>query len=573
MSATRRLAAIAVADVVGYSRLMEADETGTLAALRQRKTAILEPVVRAHGGRIVKMMGDGALIEFASAVNAVKAALELQSKFSEANDDLPDDRRIVLRIGINLGDVIGEGSDIYGDGVNIAARLESLTEPGGICISNKVHDEIRGKIEASFEDMGEQQLKNIAVPVRAYRLAQSGSTPVSQAAPASDRPSIAVLPFTNMSGDPEQQYFSDGITEDIITELSRFRSLFVIARNSSFQYRDKAVDVRGVGRELGVRYVVEGSVRKMASRVRITAQLIDVASGNHLWSERFDRNLAELFEVQDEVTQTIVATVTGRLQNAEIKSAAGRKTSSVPAYDCYLRGVAAFRSYGENENQHACEWFERAIASDPDFAVAYASLSMAILAENDYGGASEAAKARALDLALTAVRLDSGDSRCHLSLAWSYRFHGKFDLAISHMEQGVKLNANDAYGLAQCAGLLGVVGRCEDGIDYITRAMRLDPLHTEWFWGVLALNLFLARRYQESLDANGRIGKGKKPWQLARDAACLAQLDRLDEARAVAGEVLRLKPGFRIGTEMPTYKRDEDACHLSEALRKAGLPE
>ena len=286
----RRLAAVLVADVVGYSRLMEADEAGTLSLLKERRKNVLEPVVREHGGRVVKVMGDGVLIEFASAVNAVKAALELQAKMAQANADLPEARRPVLRIGINLGDVIGEGSDIYGDGVNIAARLEALAEPGGVCISAKIHDEVKGKIQTAFFDAGEQQLKNVATPVRVYR-AGTGKTDVSVPWPAlalPDKPSIAVLPFQNMSNDPEQEYFADGMVEEIITALSRFGGLFVIARNSSFVYKGRAVDVKQVGRELGVRYVLEGSVRKAGNKVRITGQLIDVASGAHLWAERFE---------------------------------------------------------------------------------------------------------------------------------------------------------------------------------------------------------------------------------------------------------------------------------------------
>jgi TolB-like protein/lipoprotein NlpI len=572
IAAHRRLAAIVVADVVGYSRLMEADEAETLAALKARRKAILDPVVEDHGGRIVKLMGDGALIEFASAVNAVQAALGIQQKYAAANEGLPEDRHVVLRIGINLGEVVGEGSDIYGDGVNIAARLEALADPGGICISAKVHDEVHGKIDAAFEDRGEQQLKNIAarVQVFAYRPGIAPAAPVTQAFTG---PSIAVLPFTNMSDDPQQQYFSDGITEDIITELSRFRTLLVIARNSTFQYRDKSVDVRRIGAELGARYVVEGSVRKMGERIRITAQLIDATQGTHLWSERYDRNLEDLFDVQDEVTQTIVATVTGRLDDAEIKSATQRSTSSLPAYDCFMRGIAHFRRFGGDDNRLAREWLEKALAIDPNFAVAHALLGMVLLAEGEYDSAPAAVKDRALELAMTAVRLDPREGRCHLCLGWAYRFMGKFDLAVSHMEQGLRLNPNDANGLAQFGGLLAIVGRAEEGLELMRRAMRLNPHHPDWYWAGMAMNLFLARRYEEALDASAKIGPNKRPWAIARDAACLAQLGRLEEARAVAAAVLRAKPDFRISAELPSYKREEDQRHVREALLKAGLPE
>ncbi len=572
--ATRRLAAIAVADVVGYSRLMEADEVGTLAVLKQRRVEILDPAVRAHGGRIVKLMGDGVLLEFASAVNAVKAALELQTKFTQANQAVREPRHIVLRIGINLGDVIGEGSDIYGDGVNIAARLEVLAQPGGICISAKVHEEVRGKIDAAFADMGEQLLKNIATPVRAYRVGYAAAASAAGSAHTlSDKPSLAVLPFANMSGDGQQQYFSDGITEDIITELSRFRSLLVIARNSSFQYRDKGVDVRRVGRELGVRYVVEGSVRKMGGKVRITAQLIDAPSANHLWSERYDRGIGDLFAVQDEVTRTIVATVTGRVEDAEIRSAAGKRTIMPQAHDCLLRGIEHFRGYGADDNRLARELFEQAVALDPRFGLAHAYLAMALLAEKGYGNAPAAAKERALACALTAVRLDPGEARCHQFLGVAYRFRDEYDLAIRHLERAAALNPNDDSGMTQLAAVLAVCGRAEEAIDLIRQAMRLNPFHPDWYWKIFGNALYTARRYEEALEAHRRIAVNKRPWYIARVAACLAQLGRHEDARAEAAEVLRLKPDFRISVELPHYKNPADADHVREGLRKAGLPE
>ena len=570
----RRLAAIMVADVVGYSRLMEADEAGTLAALKERRTAILQPTVRAHGGRIVKFMGDGVLVEFASAVNAVAAAIELQGKMAHANAGLPEARRIVLRIGINLGDVIGEGSDLYGDGVNIAARLEALAEPGGVCISAKVHDEMRGKGDHAFEDMGEVELKNIANPVRVFRVADGavpGATGASFSLP--DKPSIAVLPFTNMSGDPEQQYFSDGITEDIITELSRSRSLFVIARNSSFQFRDKAVDVRRIARDLGVRYVVEGSVRKMGSRIRITAQLIDAVPGNHLWSERFDRGIEELFDVQDELTQTIVATVAGRLEDAEIRMASTKRTDSLPAYDCLLRGIRHLRGYGPDDNRRARELFEQAVALDPQYALAHAYLALALLVENNYGGASDAIKQRALDIATAAVHLDPRDSRCHTFLGQVYRFRDEYDRAVSHLERAVVLNPNDAPGHYSFGSEYWASRDApKRASNSIRRAIRLDP-YVHFAWGSLALCLYLARRYEESLASSRKLGSKKSTWQMAREAACLAQLGRLDEARAQVAEVLRRKPDFSLDAEMPHYKYPRDAEHLREGMLKAGLPE
>jgi adenylate cyclase len=345
MRVTRRLAAILALDVVGYGRLMEKDEAGTLAVLRDRRKTILDSLVTRHRGRIVKVMGDGALVEFASAVGAVECGVELQSRMTDANAGLPDDRAIVLRVGINLGEVMVEDGDLYGDGVNIAARLEAIAEPGGICVSSKVHDEVRGKLDLGFDDLGEIALKNMSKPVRVYRVAGRPHVLVATPPAMSDKPAIAVLPFVNMSGDPEQQYFSDGITEDIITELSRFRSHTVIARNSSFQYRDKSADVRRIGRDLGAEYVVEGSVRRVGNHIRVTAQLIEAASGNHLWAERYDRELEDIFVVQDEIVRTIVGALPGRIMEAGARSAGRKRPENLAAYDYLLRGIAQWLSF------------------------------------------------------------------------------------------------------------------------------------------------------------------------------------------------------------------------------------
>jgi adenylate cyclase len=562
---------------------MGVDEDGTHARLKAHRSLLIDPSIQAHRGRIVKTTGDGLLVEFASVVDAVACAVDIQRGMAARNADDPADRRIDLRVGINLGDIIADEGDIYGDGVNVAARLEALAEPGGICLSGTVLEHVGDKLPFQFVDRGEQAMKNIARPVRVFAMSAAAvaalpapSSPTAGAGPAlalPERPSIAVLPLVNLSGDAEQSYFADGITEDIITELSRFRSLFVIARNSSFAYRGASTDVRRVGSELGVRFVVEGSVRKSGNRVRLTAQLIEAATGSHLWAERYDRDIGDLFDVQDELVRTIVATVAGRLQDADVRGAARKPTGSLPAYDCLLRGIGHLRGYAADDNRLAREWFERAIALDPQFAVAHAYLCVALLVEHDYDDAPEPIKDRAVEIGLTAIRLDPGDARCHDFLALAYLLRGDFDDALAHYERSVALNPNDANGLASMGHALAVVGRAEEGIAMIRQAMRLNPHHPEWYWAMLAIAFYAARRYEEALDAYRRIAVWKKPWHLARLAACHAQLGRLDEARALVAEVLRLQPDFRISTLKLLYRNAADTEDTLAGLRKAGLPD
>ena len=573
----RRLAAILAADVVGYSRLIGTDEEGTLAALKAHRRKIVDPMVEQHHGRIVKTTGDGALIEFASVVDAVRCAVEVQRGTAELNIGVPPVKRIELRIGINVGDIVIDGDDILGDGVNIAARLEGLAEPGGVLVSRAVRDQVRDRLDLAFEDLGERELKNISRPVRIYRVRVSEEAKAaparSEALPLPTKPSVAVLAFDNLSGDPEQQYFSDGITEDIITELSRFHSLFVIARNSSFAYRGAAIDVRRVGRELGVHFVVEGSFRKMGNRLRIAVQLIEADTGNHLWAERYDRDIGELFKVQDEVARTIVATLAGQLEEAELSGVARNRTKSLPAYDCLLRGIKHLRGYSIDDNRLARELFERAIDLDPRFALAHAYLALALLVEHGYDDASELIRDRALGIAQMALGLDPGEGRCHQFLAQACLYKHEFDQATFHSERSVVLNPNDANGLAQRGLVLTYVGRAEEGIELIREAMRLNPLHPEWYWAALAVPLYATRRYEDALDADRRIAGRKTHWHIARLAACNAQLGRLDEARTNAAEVLRQDPGFRLSTVSLRYKNPADAEHVLEGMRKAGLPE
>ena len=569
----RRLAAILAADVVGYSRLMGQDEAGTLKALKVLRRELVEPKIAGHKGRIFKATGDGMLVEFPSVVNAVACAVDIQHGMQARNADVPEARAVRLRIGVNIGDVIVEGDDIFGDGVNVAARLEAMAPPGGVAVSGVVRDQIGNRLEVVFEDFGEQELKNIDRPVKVYHVAirkgtSAAAGPVAEATPM--RPSIAVLPFANMSGDPEQRYFSDGITEDIITELSRFRAWFVIARNSSFQYRDRSVDIRRVAQELGVQYVVEGSVRKMGDRVRITAQLIDATTNNHLWSERYDRNIDALFELQDEVTSTIVATLTGRVENAEIAGSVRKRTDNLAAYDRLLRGIDHVRGYGDDENRLARELFQEAIALDPRFALAHAYLSVALLLEHGYENAPPDIKDRAVDAALISVRLDPGESRCHAFLAVAYLERGEFDMALSHFERMAALNPSDANGISNMGYALAAVGRAEEGAEMIRQAMRLNPFHPDWYWADLASVLYDARRYEEALDAHKHLAGRKKYWLHARRAACYGQLRRLDEAHEQVREVLRLKPDFRISRERLSYKIRSTPNMCSRACARQG---
>jgi adenylate cyclase len=419
----RRLAAILAADVVGYSQLMEQDEAGTLAALKSRRRDVLEPLVARHQGRVFKTTGDGVLVEFASAVNAVQCAVDLQHGMAAANDGVPEDRRVVLRVGVNLGDVVVEGSDLYGDGVNLAARLQELAEPSGVCVSAKVREEVGRKLEITFEDFGERQLKNITSPVRTYIVRPSPSQPVtaSRPLPLPDKPSIAILPFVNMSGDPEQEYFSDGVTEDIITDLSKVSGLFVIARNSSFTYRGKAVKVQEVSRELGVRYVLEGSVRKAGNRVRIVTQLIDGTTSGHLWAERYDRDLTDIFAVQDEVTREIVSALAVKLTQGERQRLRQKGTENLEAYDHYLRGRQLQMQRSKEANEEARALLEKAIELDRKFARAHAILANVHIvdAANRWHDPEESLR-KAHELAQRAVALDDDDAEAHWALGTAH---------------------------------------------------------------------------------------------------------------------------------------------------------
>jgi adenylate cyclase len=571
--AQRRLAAILAADVVGYSRLMQADEAGTLTALKARRTGILQPLISTHHGRIVKVMGDGVLVEFASAVNAVTCAVELQEAMAAANSDIPDDRRIVLRIGINLGDVMVEGQDLYGDGVNIAARIEALADAGNVFISQTVFSHVKGKVQVGFDDLGEQSLKNMAEPVRVYRLSDISTRTTGAPVAAGNlpsKPSIAVLPFVNMSGDPEQQYLSDGVTEDIITELPRYRELLVIARNSSFQFRNKSMDMKHIGRELGAAYLVEGSLRKAGDRLRVTAQLIEAETGSHIWADRYDRSLDDVFLIQDELTQAIAATLVSQLRRSGAERASRKPTEQWAAYEYVLQADYCADRY---DNETAETLLKRAIAIDPNYALAYARLSHVYLQRfcDDF-------RAETLELTLAeaqkALSLDDRNDVCHRMIGCALTFFEKYDLAGSHLDRAITLNPNNVIGVTTRAMWLVRVGRPGDALESLDEAMKRDPFPPPWFWEVRAMALFQQKCYIEVIESINRKSP-LKHWDHAYLAGAYIRLGKDAEARAEAAEVLRMKPDFSTAAyaiEEP-FKNRADQKHLLDAFRAAGLPE
>jgi adenylate cyclase len=553
----RRLAAIMFADVVGYSRMMEGDEAGTLAALKERRKTVLEPVVRAYGGRIVKLMGDGVLVEFASAVNAVGCAVELQGKMAGANNSAALERRIALRIGINLGDVIGEGSDIYGAGVNIAARLESLAEPGGVCVSHNVREQVANKVDGVFDE----------APVRAYLLRPStgGS---KQAETGSEKPSIAVLPFDNLSGDAAQEYFSDGITEDIMTELSRFRELIVIARNSSFTLKGKAVETKEAGRKLGARYLLEGSVRKAGSRFRVTAQLIEAASGNHLWGERYDNDMEDIFAVQDKVVSTIVGTLIGRLALTGAEQSRRKPPQLWAAHDYFLQGRERTIRF---DAEAAVPLLRHAVELDPTYAQAYGLLAEAMYVLYSVHGRGEDLE-EGFRAAQKAVELDPLDSVSHRAAGLIRSMMRQYDLAGIHFDRAVSLNHNDVYASMLRGLWLAFVGRGEEALRNLDADLRRDPFPPSWYWGCRGVAFLQLRRHAEALEAFQHIDL-LHWWMYCYLAICHAHLGQIELAKDAAERLLQIKPDFTMADfERSEWWRDPaDLEHLRAGLHKAGL--
>ncbi|MBI3757927.1 MAG: adenylate/guanylate cyclase domain-containing protein [Deltaproteobacteria bacterium] len=645
----RKLTTILHADVAGYSRLMGADEVGTLHTLTAYRH-ITDPLIQQHRGRVVGSAGDSILAEFASVVEAVQCAVEIQHTLAVKNNEFPSDRRMEFRIGINLGDVIVEGEQIYGDGVNIAARLESLAEPGGICLAGTVYEQIKNKLALHYEDLGEQRMKNIAEPVRVYRVKRDGETgptvgaarrgrPSSQprrvrpalqigaglvlltaiviavrywsspipnpqsptpntqlplstqdsalrtdAAPAAlplpDKPSIVVLPFVNMSEDPKQEYFSDGLTEDLTSDLSKISSLFVIARNSAFTYKGKAVKVQYVSKELGVRYVLEGSVRKADGQVRITAQLVDATTGGHLWSERYDRPLTDIFALQDEIRQKIVFALKVKLTPEEHERFQRAPTNNLEAYDYYLRGLEssqrAIRETKKEANAQARQMLERALELDQIYAGAYAGLGWTYWIEWFQQWNLDRAQSldRALELAQRAVALDNSLSMSHRVLANVYVFKKQYDQAIVEAEQAIALAPNDANGYVTLGWILAYVGRPEEAIGLTEKAIRLNPRYPVYL-NNLGWAYRVSGRYEEALAPLKKVLILTPNFATAHLnlAGCYAELGRQEEARTEVAEALRLNPTFSLekARQMYPFKDPTDLERFLASWSKAGL--
>jgi adenylate cyclase len=583
----RKLAAILAADVVGYSRLMGADEEGTLSALKQHRQSVFDPAVAAHNGRIVKLIGDGTIVEFGSVVDAVNCALSVQRSDGALPDEALRQPRIVLRIGINLGDVIIEGDDIYGDGVNIAARLEPLAEPGGICVSSIVNESIGNRIEVRFQDGGDITVKNIDRPIRVWKwhpsatpdVAKPNGNKATQSLPNVATASIAILPFTNMSGDPEQEYFTDGISEDIITDLSKIAGLTVIARNSSFTYKGRSVDIRTVGRELGVQSVLEGSIRRAGNRVRITAQLIDATSGAHLWADRYDRDLTDIFEVQDDVTHRIVEALKITLSPDEQARLADTETANVAAYDCVLRGREFMLAKDKNLETfgQAIKYFKQALEHDPNYSLAYACLGFGYMFDyqNRWTEDPDSSLPIAREYARQAIEKDPNEpmARCVSALAASYE--KDLDLAKAEIDAALALNPS----LALAHNLRGTIrtfaGQPLEAIPEIEQAMRLDPALSGQFLHFLGLAYLMAGKYETAaaLLRQRIILVPNTDFSRAILTSALGHLGEIADARRVWGELMEINPNYSFAAHVgrQPFKRQEDVERIAEGLRKAGV--
>ena len=577
----RRLAAIFAADVAGYSRLIGADEEGTLARLKTHRRELIDPTIAEHQGRIVKTTGDGVLAEFASPVKAVRCAIDVQYGMAERNAGVPEGQRIEFRIGINLGDVVVEDDgDIYGDGVNVAARLENIAEPGAVYISRMVRDFVDGTPELVLEDLGERELKNIARLVQVFRIAPPQAVGAAQAGPPAvpHKPSIAVLPFTNMSGDAEQEYFSDGISEDLITDLSKISGLFIIARNSTFAYKGRSVKVQEIGRDLGVRFVLEGSIRKAGNRVRITAQLIDAGSGGHLWAERFDRELTDIFATQDEVVEKIVAALAVNLTQGEAQRLRRRGTASVEAYETWLRGRELLSRSTREAIAQAKAMYRRAIEMDPNFAAPHAGLSLATISDyvSDWAADPEEALDEAERWARRALELDDQEPVSHMALGNVMLWRRNHDGALAEFGRMIALDPNFAQGHSATGLALMYAGRAAEALEAFAIAKRLDPHSPSIVLHFVAQANFSLGRYEAAaehlLERIARTPATDSSRMLL--AACYGHRSRVDEARAAWAGLMKVNPDFSLAqrARVLPYKEPRDFQRIAEGLAKAGLP-
>src|ERR1700730_16224962 len=578
----RRLAAILADDVAGYSRLMGEDEEGMHAALTALRREVSDPKIAEHRGRIVKTTGDGLLVEFASVVDAVRCAVELQREMALRNGGVAKERRIEFRIGINLGDIIIDEHDIYGDGVNVTARLEALAEPGGIWVSGVVRDQVRDKVDFGFEDLGEQQVKNIARPVRVYRIPLAETARTKAPLPLPDKPSLAVLPFQNMTGDAEQNYFVDGIVEEITTAIARLPWLFVIARNSAFTYKGKAVDVKQVARELGVRYVLEGSVRKAGNRVRITGQLIDTPTGAHIWADRFDGALDDIFELQDEVASHVAGAIAPRLRSFEIERAFRKPTDSLDAYDFYLRAVAHFWKWTPAGWREAIDLLRRALASDPSYAPAAGLFAWCRVAQTYIGsGISSEELAEGVRLARQSIATGQEEPEALAMGGWGmYCLARECTSGLTAIERALALNPNFAFGWNLYGWGQSFCNRPDLAIDAMVRAVRLSPLDPQrWaFYGGLALAHLVARRHDEAVQWGDKASdEPLSDWTVVTfKAAACGHLGRVEAGRECVRGLGELRPSLTIASleaMVAPIVLPEVLRHWVEGLRKAGWPE
>ncbi len=623
----RRLAAILAGDVVGYSRLMGVDEEGTLAQLKAHRRALVDPKIKEHHGRIVKTTGDGILVEFPSVVDAVRCAVEIQRGMIERNADVLADRRIEFRIGINVGDIIIDGGDIFGDGVNVAARLENLAEPGGIWVSRTVREQVRDKLSFVFEDMGEREVKNIARPIKAHRIRYEGQVPPPQNATrvapksvrlphlhrfwpagavllllvlaasggwlllnmrtnpgsstsASEGASVAVLPFANMSGDAQQEYLSNGITEDVLTELARVPGLFVPARNSSGRYTGTAVDLQKVGRELSVRYVLEGSVQKSGEQLRVTAQLIEVATGAHVWAQRYDRPFKDVFSVQDEITEAIATRLVAQIRHEDLIAAKRKPTENMDAYDLVLQGRESIARVTEQDLAKARTLFETAISRDATYADAYAGLAETYVYGFNYRWGDlkgEAALDKAIEVGQQSLALDPEGAYVTYSLALAYIFRGQLEDAQTVLERAYQAYPNDAEIMERLGVTYIFQGRAQDGVGLLERVLTVDPFHRRAIYAFTARGYILLRNYDRLAELVRACQLETPTYRRCHEVAVVlfVETDQMDKAREAVATIRRLDPTFTLATapgSLP-FKNKTDQDRFLGAFRKAGLPE